>query len=90
VIQSFADVTTADLWAERNSKAARRIPRAGPPSVPVCPPDALSVHPSSNRESELALVAERRGVSIEMLVREASERMADHAEWFILDAEVGF
>ena len=28
MIQSFADVTTADLWAERNSKAARRIPRA--------------------------------------------------------------
>ena len=27
VIRSFADPTTADLWAERNSKAARRIPR---------------------------------------------------------------
>jgi proteic killer suppression protein len=27
VIRSFADATTADLWAERNSKAARRIPR---------------------------------------------------------------
>ena len=28
VIRSFADLTTADLWAERTSKAARRIPRA--------------------------------------------------------------
>ena len=27
MIQSFADVATADLWAERNSKAARRVPR---------------------------------------------------------------
>ena len=27
VIQSFADATTADLWEERNSKAARRMPR---------------------------------------------------------------
>ena len=28
MIRSFADSTTADMWAERNSKAARRIPRA--------------------------------------------------------------
>lgn len=27
VIQSFAEATTADLWAEQNSKAARRVPR---------------------------------------------------------------
>ena len=27
VIQSFANATTADLWAEQNSKAARRVPR---------------------------------------------------------------
>ena len=27
MIRSFADVTTADLWTERHSKAARRIPR---------------------------------------------------------------
>lgn len=27
MIQSFVDATTADLWAERNSKAARRVPR---------------------------------------------------------------
>ena len=27
MIQSFADATTADLWEERNSKAARRVPR---------------------------------------------------------------
>ena len=27
MIQSFADATTADLWEELNSKAARRVPR---------------------------------------------------------------
>jgi toxin HigB-1 len=27
MIQSFADATTADLWEERNSKAARCVPR---------------------------------------------------------------
>lgn len=27
MIQSFADATTADLWAEQNSRAARRVPR---------------------------------------------------------------
>lgn len=26
MIHSFADITTADLWEERNTKAARRIP----------------------------------------------------------------
>jgi proteic killer suppression protein len=33
MIQSFADVTTADLWGERNSKAARRVPRDIWPTV---------------------------------------------------------
>ena len=33
MIQSFADVATADLWAERNSKAARRVPRDIWPTV---------------------------------------------------------
>ena len=33
VIQSFADVATADQWAERNSKAARRVPRDIWPTV---------------------------------------------------------
>jgi len=27
MIQSFADASTADRWEERNSKAARRVPR---------------------------------------------------------------
>ena len=27
MIQSFADATTADLWAEQNTKAARGVPR---------------------------------------------------------------
>ena len=33
MIQSFADATTADLWDERNSKAARRVPRDLWPAV---------------------------------------------------------
>ena len=33
MIQSFADATTADLWDERNSKAARRVPRDLWPTV---------------------------------------------------------
>ena len=33
MIQSFADATTADLWAERHSKAARRVPRDIWPAV---------------------------------------------------------
>lgn len=28
MIRSFADRTTADLWAQLNTKAARRVPRA--------------------------------------------------------------
>jgi proteic killer suppression protein len=33
MIQSFADRSTADLWAQLNTKAARRIPRALWPTV---------------------------------------------------------
>jgi plasmid maintenance system killer protein len=33
MIQSFADAATADLWDERNSKAARRVPRTIWPTV---------------------------------------------------------
>ena len=33
MIQSFADAATADLWEERNSKAARRVPRDIWPTV---------------------------------------------------------
>ena len=33
MIQSFADAATADLWEERNSKAARRVPRSIWPTV---------------------------------------------------------
>ncbi len=35
MIQSFADATTADLWAERNTKAARSVPRDIWPVVPA-------------------------------------------------------
>ena len=33
MIQSFADAATADLWDERGSKAARRVPRDIWPAV---------------------------------------------------------
>lgn len=33
MIRSFADAATADLWEERNSKAARRVPRGIWPTV---------------------------------------------------------
>src|SRR4051812_25758160 len=33
MIQPFADAMTADLWEERNSKAARRVPRELSPIV---------------------------------------------------------
>ena len=56
VIQSFADVTTADLWAERNSKAARRIPRDLWPSVHR----KLTMLDSAQRREDLAAVPGNR------------------------------
>jgi toxin HigB-1 len=56
VIQSFADVPTADLWAERNSKAARRIPRELWPVVHR----KLTMLDSAKRLEDLAAVPGNR------------------------------
>lgn len=56
VIRSFADVTTADLWAERNSKAARRIPRELWPVVHR----KLTMLDSAQRLEDLAAVPGNR------------------------------
>lgn len=49
----------------------------------------MNVHLFPNREGKLALAAKRRGVSIEVLVREVIERTVAHDEWFIREVEVG-
>lgn len=56
MIQSFADATTADLWAERNSKAARRVPRDIWPIVLR----KLTVLDSAQRLEDLAAVPSNR------------------------------
>jgi len=69
VIQSFADVTTADLWAERNSKAARQIPRELWPVVHR----KLTMLDSAQRREDLAAVP---GNSLEAL---AGDRKGRHS-----------
>lgn len=44
---------------------------------------------SPDLESKLALAADRRGVSVEVLAREALERAVDYDDWFIREVEVG-
>lgn len=56
MIQSFADVTTADLWADRNSKAARRVPRDLWPVVHR----RLTMLDSAHRLNDLAAVPGNR------------------------------
>ena len=56
MIRSFADATTADLWAERNSKTARRIPRELWPVVHR----KLTMLDSAQRLEDLAAVPGNR------------------------------
>src|SRR4051812_24265080 len=56
MIQSFADGTTADLWEERNSKAARRVPRELRPIVHR----NLTMLDSAQRLEDLAAVSGNR------------------------------
>ena len=56
MIQSFADATTADLWDERNSKAARRVPRDLWPAVHR----KLTMLDSAQRLEDLAAVPGNR------------------------------
>jgi len=56
MIRSFADITTADLWAERNSKAARRVSRELWPVVHR----KLTMLDSAQRLDDLAAVPGNR------------------------------
>lgn len=49
----------------------------------------MELHLSPDLESKLALAADRRGVSVEVLAREALERAVDYDDWFIREVEVG-
>lgn len=44
---------------------------------------------SPELEGKLALAADRRGVSVEVLAREALERAVDYDDWFIQEVETG-
>ena len=69
MIQSFADAATADLWEERNSKAARRVPRR------IWPPvyRKLTILDAARRLNDLAAVPGNR---LEAL---AGDRKAQHS-----------
>ena len=56
MIQSFADLTTADIWNERNSKAARRVPHILWPVVRR----KLTILDSAQRLDDLAAVPGNR------------------------------
>jgi predicted transcriptional regulator len=49
----------------------------------------MEVHLSPDLEDKLARAADRRGVSTEILVREAIERTVDYDDWFIREVERG-
>ncbi len=44
---------------------------------------------SPELEGKLALAADRRGVSVDALAREALERAVDYDDWFIREVESG-
>jgi predicted transcriptional regulator len=49
----------------------------------------VKVHLSHDLENKRARAADRRGVSIEVLAREAIERVVNDDEWFIREVEAG-
>ena len=49
----------------------------------------MELHLSPELEGKLALAADRRGVSVEALAREALERAVDYDDWFIHEVETG-
>ena len=49
----------------------------------------MELHLSPELEGKLALAADRRGVSVEALAREALERAVDYDDWFVLEVETG-
>lgn len=49
----------------------------------------MELHLSPELEGKLALAADRRGVSADVLIREAIERAVDYDDWFIREVEKG-
>lgn len=49
----------------------------------------MELHLSIELEGKLAAAASRRGVSVEVLAREALERAVDYDDWFIREVEAG-
>lgn len=49
----------------------------------------MELHLSPELEGKLALAADRRGVSVDALAREALERAVDYDDWFIREVESG-
>lgn len=50
---------------------------------------SMELHLSSELEGKLAAAASRRGVSVEVLAREALERAVDYDDWFLREVETG-
>ena len=51
--------------------------------------DAMEVKLSPDLEGKVARAADRRGVSADVLVREAIERAVDYDDWFIREVDTG-
>jgi predicted transcriptional regulator len=49
----------------------------------------MEVNLTPDLEGKLARAAGRRGISAELLIREAIERAVDYDEWFIREVEKG-
>ncbi|MEO7272780.1 MAG: hypothetical protein ABIX28_06295 [Vicinamibacterales bacterium] len=49
----------------------------------------MELHLPQELEGKLAAAATRRGVSVELLAREALERAVDYDDWFIREVETG-
>ena len=49
----------------------------------------MELHLPLELEDKLAAAASRRGVSVEVLAREALERAVDYDDWFIQEVEAG-
>jgi predicted transcriptional regulator len=49
----------------------------------------MDVNPYLDLESKLAQAADRRGVSVEVLAREATEQAVRYDDWFIREVEAG-
>ena len=57
--------------------------------MPVSTLASMEVNPSPDLEGKLARAAGRRGVTADVLVREAIERAVDYDDWFVREVEKG-